>query len=614
MTQAFNLSQLANKVNTSGQLNAATGLTGIVPVANGGTGISAVGAAGNILTSNGTAWVSQAASAGFSGATIQSPSASTLTLTSASAQCQIVQFTSATNSIVILPNATTLLYKGAPIYRIINESQCNAPIFVRDSAGNWLATIPVNEAADLTLEDNSTAAGSWMVDYVDQSPTPAAVENASISAITLTAYSTFNNGAGYTTTVQACALTDSTYVFAWNYQESGGNAYPRQAIVAATLTGNTFSFGAVSFQSPIGNQFGANLAPARVFRLNNTTAIVEFRAYLWYSDCFGTNTGGYNRCAAVTVSGNSVTVGAYNSSGFPENGPTSTTNNEWTKFYAHQGFRIRVSDTSFASVYHTGAINQTQPWPNNGGGNLNCLVTSVSGTTQTNGTAVTLAANNGNIMGIASHTDNAFIISYYTSSSAGAATGIRKAVTCNIAGTTATWGTVANIDISNVTTNASLYQYGNGVGLSATKVCLPTYQITGSGNIWSIATFTISGATNAYVSGSDCNMNSQYFMLFPRSASSFLARVQDFVGQQYASSLNTTGIQFSKYGVNGNNGIYPDTNYTFQNNAQLGGTFATNILAAPATSTSTVAVLCAGVYNTSPSGTTMYMSKGTLPT
>lgn len=40
MTQAYNLSQLANNVNTSGQLNVATGVTGTQPVANGGTGQS----------------------------------------------------------------------------------------------------------------------------------------------------------------------------------------------------------------------------------------------------------------------------------------------------------------------------------------------------------------------------------------------------------------------------------------------------------------------------------------------------------------------------------------------------------------------------------------------
>ena len=53
MTQAFNLSQLANFVNTSGQLNAATGLFNQVPVANGGTGKSSV-TTGALLLGAGT--------------------------------------------------------------------------------------------------------------------------------------------------------------------------------------------------------------------------------------------------------------------------------------------------------------------------------------------------------------------------------------------------------------------------------------------------------------------------------------------------------------------------------------------------------------------------------
>jgi len=40
MTQAYNLSQLANNLNSSGQLDAADGLVNAVPVANGGTGSS----------------------------------------------------------------------------------------------------------------------------------------------------------------------------------------------------------------------------------------------------------------------------------------------------------------------------------------------------------------------------------------------------------------------------------------------------------------------------------------------------------------------------------------------------------------------------------------------
>lgn len=92
MTQAFNLAQLANNINTSGQLDATDGLTGSVPVANGGTGRSSITAnnvilgngtsalqvvapstSENVLTSNGSTWVSQALSSFSSFSKLQSP-------------------------------------------------------------------------------------------------------------------------------------------------------------------------------------------------------------------------------------------------------------------------------------------------------------------------------------------------------------------------------------------------------------------------------------------------------------------------------------------------------------------------------------------------------------
>lgn len=45
MTQAYNLSQLANNLNTAGQLDATDGLVNSVPIANGGTGASTAAAA-----------------------------------------------------------------------------------------------------------------------------------------------------------------------------------------------------------------------------------------------------------------------------------------------------------------------------------------------------------------------------------------------------------------------------------------------------------------------------------------------------------------------------------------------------------------------------------------
>lgn len=60
MTQAFNLGQLANKVNTSGQLDASTGLVNSAAVANGGTGRATLDV-GTVLVGNGTSQVTMLA-------------------------------------------------------------------------------------------------------------------------------------------------------------------------------------------------------------------------------------------------------------------------------------------------------------------------------------------------------------------------------------------------------------------------------------------------------------------------------------------------------------------------------------------------------------------------
>lgn len=55
MTQAFNLSQLANKVNTSGLLDVSTGTTGTLAVTNGGTGVTtSTGSNNNVLSTSPT--------------------------------------------------------------------------------------------------------------------------------------------------------------------------------------------------------------------------------------------------------------------------------------------------------------------------------------------------------------------------------------------------------------------------------------------------------------------------------------------------------------------------------------------------------------------------------
>lgn len=69
MTQAFNLSQLANRVNTSGQLNVATGATGTLPIANGGTGTPTPSLVGGTNITISGSWPNQTVTAAGGGVT-----------------------------------------------------------------------------------------------------------------------------------------------------------------------------------------------------------------------------------------------------------------------------------------------------------------------------------------------------------------------------------------------------------------------------------------------------------------------------------------------------------------------------------------------------------------
>ena len=70
MTKAVDLAKTGSLVNSSGQIDLTTGVTGTLPAANGGTGTTSFpspGTSGNVLTSNGTSWTSAAAAAFDSG-------------------------------------------------------------------------------------------------------------------------------------------------------------------------------------------------------------------------------------------------------------------------------------------------------------------------------------------------------------------------------------------------------------------------------------------------------------------------------------------------------------------------------------------------------------------
>ena len=92
MTQAFNLSQFANKVNTSGQADLTTAVTGTLPQANGGTGTTTA-ANGELLIGNGSGFTKATITQG-SGITVTNASGAITIAASGGGQLQTQLFTS----------------------------------------------------------------------------------------------------------------------------------------------------------------------------------------------------------------------------------------------------------------------------------------------------------------------------------------------------------------------------------------------------------------------------------------------------------------------------------------------------------------------------------------
>ena len=157
-----------------------TGVTGTLPVANGGTGVTTSTGASSVALRDSNANLT--VNSLFEGFTNVTAAGTTTTLTAASAPAYVV--TGSGGQTFQLPDATTL---PAGAQFSFNNNQSSGTIIVKNNSGTTLVTLQSGAFVDVTLLVNSPAAGSW--DTHNQAPS-----NVSWSTNTLSWAGSYTSG------------------------------------------------------------------------------------------------------------------------------------------------------------------------------------------------------------------------------------------------------------------------------------------------------------------------------------------------------------------------------------------------------------------------------------
>jgi hypothetical protein len=178
--------------------------TGILPVANGGTGVSISSGASSVVLRDSSQNIT--ANSLIQGYLPVVASATQLNLTVVSVPSYVV--TGSGGQTVKLPDATTL--QNGVLYRF-NNNQSSGAIDVNNNSNTLVASIPSGGLTEVSLLDNSTAAGSW--ERHEQAPSnvtwstntfdyAGSITNATWNGVTVAV-----NRGGTGATSQAAALT-----------------------------------------------------------------------------------------------------------------------------------------------------------------------------------------------------------------------------------------------------------------------------------------------------------------------------------------------------------------------------------------------------------------------
>jgi len=131
-----------------------TGVTGVLPVANGGTGVTASSGANSVVLRDANGNITTNAT--FNGFTSVAASGTPIILTAASTP--VYNVTGSGGQVIQLPNATTLP-SGTVFW--FDNNQSSGAITVNNASSSLVVSVPSGGYVTVVLLSNATSAGSW---------------------------------------------------------------------------------------------------------------------------------------------------------------------------------------------------------------------------------------------------------------------------------------------------------------------------------------------------------------------------------------------------------------------------------------------------------------------
>ena len=515
--------------------------TGVVQVANGGTGVTTSSGANSVVLRDANGNITT--NCLFEGFTSQAASGTTITLTASSVQNWVI--TGSGGQTIKLPNATTL--PNGAIFTF-NNNQSSGAITVVNNSSTTIATINSGGFVTVNLQDNSTAAGSW--DRHDSTPANVSWSTNTLDYAGSITSATWNGntvaynrgGTGQSSAFVAGGVVYGASTSALAVTPIGTSGQVLTSAGAGTPVWSTPTTGTVTSITAGTGLTGGTITSSGTIAIDSTVATLTGSQTLTNKTISGasntlTNIGNTSLTnSAITINGTSTSLGGSISVG-------TVTGVTATSPVVSSGGTAPVISMPAATGSVNGYLTSTD-WTtfNNKGSGTVTSVTATSPVTSTGGTTPVIAmpAATGSVNGYLTSTD----WTTFNNKGSGTVTSASVVSANGFAGTVATATTTPAITISTSITGVLK---GNGTAISAATAGTDYSAGTSALGTGILKSTTTTGALTIAVAADFPTLNQN-----TTGSAATLTTPRGIYGNNFDGSAALTQIIASTYGGTGN--------------------------------------------------------------